>query len=865
MNATGGPQRIGLGSGSSDQGNVFVALTPGNLKFGGTVSTSSDMNFTANPASSGDVTVTFPAGNPLAGVYTLLTGGLTATPKALSVYAPNFPGDVTFTLADTGYVNNPMTVAGNNLMNTVPELSVAFTQAAETYGLIFDAVTGGFYLDVGGDGNPAYGTPYNPPANMWNWDGTTLTLTDFTWTTTAPIALTIVDSGAGFGSGDATIALSGTSTFTSASTDGSAGIHANVGALTIEGPGILNASAGDAAMQSVGLMAEGGLTVDGGVVNATAGEAAISCGIVAMGGMTVSGGTVTASGGTSINSYSYGVYSLSQPLTFNSGTVTLSGYGGAMATYDSANTVPTTDFSGPVINAASYMYWTSPGGVGTAGSYSYSDTDLYVKLTTATIDSAAVTVTAPVSGATPVTTAAGTGDFTVGAVTWSPAAASAFAAGTVYTASVTLTADAGYVFVSGFTATINGNAAAVIPNTDGTVTLTYQFPTTGAVQTYALNVTAGTGGTASGSGSYAAGTAVSISAAANAYYSFNTWTSSNGGTFVNANNASTTFTMPANATTVTANFTYTGSGSGGGSPYYTSNPTPSPTPPPTAGGGNTVTTPAGQDPVKNPDGSTTLPGGGTITTPGGTTITAPPGTVINKSGNVITLPNGNAGADVSQGGKDTSVDPGMTITITDGSVPLGGFTVGWQNPFGDVHPSDWFYNDVEYAYTHGLMTGTSGDPMLFSPQIDLTRGMIVEILYHAAGNPDVSGFSNPFSDATNGVWYTAAVKWAAANGIVAGIGNGKYGPDANVTREQLAEILHRYAVYKGKGPVGAWMAYLSFTDSGSISDWAFQGIMYCYINKIICGYPNGSVQPQSTAARAEAAAMIHRFLEITKD
>jgi hypothetical protein len=92
----------------------------------------------------------------------------------------------------------------------------------------------------------------------------------------------------------------------------------------------------------------------------------------------------------------------------------------------------------------------------------------------------------------------------------------------------------------------------------------------------------------------------------------------------------------------------------------------------------------------------------------------------------------------------------------------------WENPFADIKSSDWFYGDVEYVTTDNLMFGTSTEPMLFSPNMTLTRGMVVTVLYRIAGSPDVSGLTNPFDDVDEGKWYTDAVKWATTNGIVSG-------------------------------------------------------------------------------------------------
>jgi len=160
------------------------------------------------------------------------------------------------------------------------------------------------------------------------------------------------------------------------------------------------------------------------------------------------------------------------------------------------------------------------------------------------------------------------------------------------------------------------------------------------------------------------------------------------------------------------------------------------------------------------------------------------------------------------------------------------------------------------------MNGTGA--VTLGPDMSTTRGMIVTILYRAAGSPDVSGLSNPFSDVAGGQYYRDAVIWAAANGIVAGIGNGKYDPDANITRQDLAVILYRYAQWAGiELPVT--QDYTGFTDDAHVANYAKDAIEAFFKAGIINGYPDGSFQPNGTATRAEVAAMIHRFFEITND
>jgi len=186
-------------------------------------------------------------------------------------------------------------------------------------------------------------------------------------------------------------------------------------------------------------------------------------------------------------------------------------------------------------------------------------------------------------------------------------------------------------------------------------------------------------------------------------------------------------------------------------------------------GGSKIETPAGGDPVTNPDGSVTLPLGGTITLPNGTVITVPAGTVISADGNRITIPKDGAGGTITHPNNHSFSYRAEAVFTLDSNSTLG-YSIRHDNPFDDIKGVDWFYDSVMFAYAHGLMNGTSADPMLFSPNVPLTRGMIVTVLYRMAGSPDVSGLPNPFSDVPGDRYYADAVKWAAANGIVSGYG-----------------------------------------------------------------------------------------------
>lgn len=196
------------------------------------------------------------------------------------------------------------------------------------------------------------------------------------------------------------------------------------------------------------------------------------------------------------------------------------------------------------------------------------------------------------------------------------------------------------------------------------------------------------------------------------------------------------------------------------------------------------------------------------------------------------------------------VTPGTPVTPARPTAPVG-------LPFADVSGSDWFYNDVRYVYEKGIMDGTGADR--FSPNAPLTRAMIVTILYRMAGSPSVSG-SSDFTDVAAGKWFAKAVAWAAANGIVNGYGDSLFGPNDPVTREQLAAILYRYAVYGGMTAVTLEENLGSFADTAQLSAYAIQAMNWAVGQGLINGSGSNLV-PKAQATRAQVAAIIHRYLE----
>ena len=186
---------------------------------------------------------------------------------------------------------------------------------------------------------------------------------------------------------------------------------------------------------------------------------------------------------------------------------------------------------------------------------------------------------------------------------------------------------------------------------------------------------------------------------------------------------------------------------------------------------------------------------------------------------------------------------------------------GWRRtelPFIDVRGDDWFYDDVAYVYENGLMNGTS--ETTFSPYISTTRGMIVTILYRMEGKPAVLE-ACPFTDVKAGAYYERAIVWAAENGIVKGYGNGCFGPDDQITREQMAAILYRYAKNRGLDvSVGENTNILSYDDALDISEYAVPAMQWACGAQIIHG-ADGRLTPGAKATRAQVAAILHRFCE----
>ena len=205
-------------------------------------------------------------------------------------------------------------------------------------------------------------------------------------------------------------------------------------------------------------------------------------------------------------------------------------------------------------------------------------------------------------------------------------------------------------------------------------------------------------------------------------------------------------------------------------------------------------------------------------------------------------------------------DGTYTFTMPNGQVTVEVTFVESQPeplPFTDVAESDWFYDAVRYAYENGLMGGVGDN--LFAPNHPTTRAQLVTILYRLEGEPEVSGQSG-FTDVEADTWYTDAVAWAAEEGVVNGVSETQFAPGNNITREQLATILFRYAQAKGCD-VSPRADLSGFPDAGDILPYAQEAMAWAVAEGLLQGFEDDTLRPQGNATRAQIATILMRFCE----
>ena len=184
----------------------------------------------------------------------------------------------------------------------------------------------------------------------------------------------------------------------------------------------------------------------------------------------------------------------------------------------------------------------------------------------------------------------------------------------------------------------------------------------------------------------------------------------------------------------------------------------------------------------------------------------------------------------------------------------------WVNPFRDVTESDWFYDDVRFANQNGLFNGVEKD--LFAPEEPMTRGMLVTVLWRLDGET-APKTATTFTDVDVNAYYADAVAWAAGSGIVNGVGGNKFDPEGNVTREQIAAILFRYASLKGVD-TAARADLTAFPDAEKTSAYAHDALSWAVAAELVKGTKEGStiyLDPQGSATRAQVAAILSRYAQ----
>ena len=217
-------------------------------------------------------------------------------------------------------------------------------------------------------------------------------------------------------------------------------------------------------------------------------------------------------------------------------------------------------------------------------------------------------------------------------------------------------------------------------------------------------------------------------------------------------------------------------------------------------------------------------------------------------------------------GNDATTDPGIfnfPVQVL-GPGGVGHFSLTEDTPFAfifhDIPPGHWARDAVAFAHENGSMRGVA--PSVFSPDTAMTRAMLATVLYRLSGEPEVT-FRSVFTDVRAGQWYSDAIIWAYDNEIVFGVAEERFAPNADITREQLAVMLHRYAVAREfPTTVPDAVDITTAPDHEQISTWAEEAMRWVMYHGIITGMDSrGTLYPSGTATRAQAAVMLHRFIQ----
>ena len=180
-----------------------------------------------------------------------------------------------------------------------------------------------------------------------------------------------------------------------------------------------------------------------------------------------------------------------------------------------------------------------------------------------------------------------------------------------------------------------------------------------------------------------------------------------------------------------------------------------------------------------------------------------------------------------------------------------------SKPYVDIDTKEWYHHDIDYVMKNELMIGTGEKE--FEPHASTTRAMIVTVLHRLENKPATTVY-NVFDDVEKGTWYTDSINWASSVGVVLGYGDGTFGPDDPITREQMVAILYRYTKYK-LGTMNVETTsnkFFEFDDVEDISPYAYEPMKWACSQGIIIG-DNNRLLPQGISERCQIAAMLHRF------
>lgn len=227
----------------------------------------------------------------------------------------------------------------------------------------------------------------------------------------------------------------------------------------------------------------------------------------------------------------------------------------------------------------------------------------------------------------------------------------------------------------------------------------------------------------------------------------------------------------------------------------------------------------------------------------------------------FTLNDGEVAVVVSEDGTETVVpkslvEDGTTYVLLDGSATVK--IIDNSKDFEDVDAGDWFEDAVDFASSHELFQGVA--PTAFAPEEPMTRAMLSTVLWRLEGEESASVLDT-FTDVTDGSWYEDGVAWASEHGIIQGYNSNVFGPNDNVTREQMALMIYRYADYQGMDTTGR-AGLTRFTDGAQTSEWAKDALEWALSNGLINGKGNGVLDPTGSASRAEVATVLQRLVAL---